>query len=590
MRPSSLWLGGGGLLAVDKIDAATQGSEIVRQDLPSEAVALFKARQFGPASAGSLDERRACIAEEVTRTWLDHLSAPLLTLTAPTGSGKTLAIMNGALAVRKAIQRADGYAPRIIYCLPFTSVIDQNHGVFRAVLKANGLGEREDVLLKHHHLVQGLYRTEDTEYQSDGAGQLLTETWQSEIVVTTFHQLLHTLLSNANASLKRAGQLTGSIVLMDEVQALPLCYWEGLRCLFQSAARALGTRFVLLTATRPLIFRPEDAYELLPSHPGHFKALSRVRLLCHQHTPVTLDTFADRLIESLALDPRSMLIILNRRRAVRSVFTQLQDAFPNQRLIALSTDLTPRDRRARIHLIQRLLRNGKSCIVVSTQLVEAGVDVSFPVVHRDLAPLDSIIQSAGRCNRHDIGDAAGEVHLWDIHGQNKHGKLGEPLWQRIYDSPLIEVTTEVLRNQDQWAESDFLMLSQRYFESCWRRQEQARMDEWLATGNFIKLQQEFKIIPAGPPTTSLFIVSRPYDAELWQRYVEIHSNDDLPSLQKDQQFRKIRHAFFERVIQIYPPPYTDPENPILRIEAGEESYTRETGFVAPPQEQSACVF
>jgi CRISPR-associated endonuclease/helicase Cas3 len=576
--------GFGGLLAMDKLDAALQGGAVPRQSLPKEAVNVFMAQQQHTASA--LNERRSRIASEVLQSWLNHLPEPLLTLTAPTGSGKTLAILNAALAVRQAIQREQGYAPRLIYCLPFTSVIDQNHEVFRAVLKANGIGDQEDILLKHHHLVEGVFRTGETEHAPDGAGQLLTETWQSEIVVTTFHQLLYTLLSNQNSNLKRAGQLTGSLVLMDEVQALPLRYWEGLRRLFQASAQTLGARFILLTATKPLIFRPEDAQELLPSHTEHFQALARVQLYCHQQTPISLESFAKHLINMLDTASQATLIILNRRKAVRSVFLQLAKAFPRRKLIALSTDLTPRDRRTRIRLIQRLLRRGENCIVVSTQLVEAGVDVSFPIVHRDLAPLDAIIQSAGRCNRHAARNKPGEVHLWNIH-EDKADGLGKPLWQRIYDSPLIQVTERILAEQIVWTESDFLDLSQRYFENCWQTMDQERMDEWLTAGNFTQLSQSLQLIPDGLPKAAVFVAASPCDERLWQHYQAIQNNQDLSPLQRGQRFRKIRAAFYERIVQIYAPP--DPNQPIGYLELGSDCYSRETGFIAPAEDDTACI-
>lgn len=577
--------GFGALLATDKLDAALQGEVLTRQPLPTGAVSVFLGQR--PPAASALNARRVAIAAEVCRTWLAHLDEPLLSLTAPTGSGKTLTILNAALAVREALHRRDGQAPRLIYCLPFTSVIDQNHAVFRAVLRANGIAEREDVLLKHHHLVDGTFRAEEAEYAPDGAGQLLTETWQSEIVVTTFHQVLNTLLSPRNGDLKRAGQLTGALVLMDEVQALPLHYWEGLRQLFQAAARALGARFVLLTATRPLIFRPGDAQELLPSHTEHFRALGRVRLFCHHREPLGLTAFAEELGQRLAADPRPALIILNRRKAVRKLFRQLAERFPERRLIALSTDLTPRDRRARIRLIQRLLHRGEDCLVVSTQLVEAGVDVSFPVVHRDLAPLDAVIQSAGRCNRHDMGGSPGEVHLWAIHEDRAEG-LGGPLWRRVYDAPLIEVTERVLGKRDEWAESDFLDLSQRYFEDCWRTQDQARMDEWLAAGDFARLGRDFRLIDDDPPRSALFIVARPADERLWQRYQAIQTDPDLSPLEKEQQFRAIRAAVYERIVQVYAPP--DPEQPIGRLEADPEHYCRETGFItSTAEDDAACI-
>lgn len=586
--------GFGCLLSVDKIDAALQGDLINRQTVPADAVAVFKKQHAFQGANRSLDEHREIIAKTVARTWLDQVQSPLLTLTAPTGSGKTLAILQAALQAREHIQSTENYTPRIIYCLPFTSVIDQNHDVFRAVLRANDkkLAEREDILLKHHHLVDGLFRTDNhTEYQPDGAGQLLTETWQSEIVVTTFYQLLHTLLSNANSNLKRAGQLTGALVLMDEVQALPLCYWEGLRCLFQATARALGTHFVLLTATRPLIFRPQDAVELLPDHAQHFQALSRVRLVCHQQEHLTLDEFADQVIKDPTTAIQPVLIILNRRRAVFNVFNRLRQALPDHRVIALSTDLTPRDRRIRIRLIQRLLRHNAPCIVVTTQLVEAGVDVSFPVVHRDLAPLDSIIQSAGRCNRHAVDNALGQVHLWQLHADTAEGNLGEPLWQRVYDNHLIEVTTEVLGLHVTWEEKEFLSLSQHYFEGCWGRQDQVRMDQWLTEGNFNKLTQDFQLIPTGPPTTSLFVETKVTDTALWERYRAIYSNESLSPLEKDRQFRRIRHLFYERVIQVYTPSQSDLDLPINRLSVTGATYTRETGFIAGQEkDQPACIF
>jgi len=591
--------GFGGLLAADKVDAATRGSEFPRRELPAGAVAAYKAAQFtGPP--GVLDEQREQIAAVVERTWLAHPEERLFTLTAPTGSGKTLAVLNAALKVREAL-RVDGRpCPRILYCLPFTSVIDQNHEVFRAVLRAGGAPDREDVLLKHHHLVDGLYRTEGlqgevVEHQPDGAGQLLTETWQSEVVVTTFYQLLHSLLSRRNGNLKRAGQLAGSLVLLDEVQAVPLRYWRGLRHLFQAAARALDTRFVLLTATRPLIFRPEDAVELLPDHDQHFRALSRVRLHCRHREPTSLATFGEHLAETCAQDPRPTLVILNRTAAVGELFAMLRETLPERKLIALSTRLTPRDRRARIRLVRRLLRAGEPCILISTQLIEAGVDVSFPVVHRDLGPLDSVIQAAGRCNRHGAGVAPGEVHLWRLVATKADGQPGSPLWQRVYDSSLVEATLAVLGERETWEEAEFLDLSRRYFEACWQRRDQEPVEEALAAGDFQKVESSFRLIEDGPPTRSLFVVARrpdgelrPTDEVLWERYRDIQADQGLTPADKERRFRILRRAFYERVIQVYAPP--DSDEPIQRLDAGAATYTRETGFVALPREESVCIF
>jgi CRISPR-associated endonuclease/helicase Cas3 len=586
--------GFGALLAVDKTDAALQGGRIARQALPANAVTVYQRKipPNLPFSKGGIHQRREQIAALVARTWLAHLATPLLTLTAPTGAGKTLTILHAALQVRSRLAEQWGVAPRIIYCLPFTSVIDQNHAVFRAVLRSNGLPDQEDLLLKHHHLTEAIFRTGDSEHQADGAGQLLTETWQSELVVTTFHQLLHSLLSPRNANLKRAGQLTGALVLLDEVQALPLRYWEALRQLLMAATRSLGARFVLLTATRPLIFQPGDAVELLPDHETHFRALTRTRLYGHHREPLGVDAFAERLITGLRTHSRAALVIVNRRRAVRSLFAVLREALPGRPLVALSTSLTPLDRRVRIRLIQRLLRQGQPVVAITTQLVEAGVDFSFPVVHRDLGPLDSIIQAAGRCNRHgENSGAPGEVYLWQLQANRTDGSLGERLWQRVYDSALIEVTLETLGEADTWEECEFLELSQRYFAGCRARQDQVRVDEQLARGDLAGVEHDFRLIADGPPTVSLFIVQKPGDVMLWERYRAIWDDPQLGPAKQEQRFRPFKRAFYERVVQVYAQeaPGLD-RDAVNRLDAGPETYDREAGFIGLLGESAVCIF
>lgn len=576
----------GSLLTADRIHTATGGT-FQRQSLPGNAVFIYKKKFAG--MEGQINSRRKVIADEVMRTWQDNIDRGLFTLTAPTGTGKTLAILDAALRVREIIEDR-GQIPRIIYCLPFTSIIDQNHRVFQEVFAAIGLARREDILLKHHHLTEGLYRTAAAEYLPDGAGQLLTETWQSEVVVTTFHQLLYSLFSGKNANLVRAGQLPGSIVLMDEVQAIPLKYWSAIRQVFGAAVTGLGCRFVLLTATRPLIFSPDDpeVCELLPSHREHFLLLSRTVLTCRHHRPVTLEQFIGEVSSMLQRDSRPTLIILNRRRTVGEVFSALRERFPERRLIALSTNLTPRDRRARIRLARTLVRKGIPLIVVSTQLIEAGVDLSFPVVHRDMAPLDSIIQTCGRCNRHQE-EEMGEVFLWEIVSRDGDQRSATPLWRLVYDAPLIEVTKDVLRDVPHYEEKDFLELSRDYFEGCRARMEQSPLEEYLRGGRFGELELEFKLIEEGPPTVSCFVIRSRSDRELWERYDRLVNDRSLSDAVRKARFREFRHAFFEHVIQVYSPP-SPVGNPVIPIESGPGSYTREIGFVSISREASTCTF
>jgi len=584
--------GFGGLLANDKLDTATSGKSFERQTLPVNAVETYKKRKFftdhglqPPVVTSALEllnQQRTVIAEEVLQTWQQHLTHHLLTLTAPTGAGKTLTILNAALHIRTQVQQQAGYTPRIIYCLPFTAIIDQNHAIFDEVLKlATQLNEiPDDMLLKHHHLTDDVFKTKEAEYQADGAGQLLTETWQSELVVTTFYQLLYTLLSSKNANLKRAGQLTGSIVLMDEIQAIPIRYWQMIRHLFSAMATALKTRFVLLTATLPLIFESAKSIELLPNHALYFKSLSRVQLHCYHQSPVNLEVFAEKLAEQYREDSRAMLVIVNRKSAVRQLYELLTKIFPNRPILALSTFFTPKDRKVRIRLMQRWLRNQNPGIVITTQLIEAGVDVSFPIVHRDLAPLDSIIQSAGRCNRHDSAQQ-GQVFLWKLYTDEQHVQLH---WQKIYDRPLIEATENVLK-QPVYQESEFLALSQDYFQAVQSRFSVMPVEDWLKAGNFVKISQDFQLIEE-KPQRSLFVIKTPKDEKLWDRYRAIYRDGTTSPLEKQKLFSKIRRLLYERVIQVWG--QSDFNEPIEKLEASDFTYTKAVGFIGEDERSIFC--
>ncbi len=584
--------GFGSLLSADKVDSAIGGA-LSRPEIPAELVESYKARKFGRASS-KMNRLRDTISGEVQDQWTSNAEHRLFTLTAPTGSGKTLAIFNAALDLRDRFSKVRNAPPRIIYCLPFTSVIDQNHKVMADVMRLSNLGTREDILLKHHHLVPGLYRSKEAEFDGEDAGTLLTETWQSEIVITTFYQFLHSLISASNSELKRAGQLCGSIVLMDEVQAVPLRYWKTIRQIFGHAAVTLNMTFVLLTATRPLIFRHDDSaiQELLPNHPDYFRKLSRVVLFCHREK-IGLSAFCERLIEDLQREFRSTLLILNRRASVKSVFGNLKQAFAEHRIIMLSTDLTPWDRRAKIRLVQRYLKRNIPCVVVSTQLVEAGVDLSFPTVHREIAPLDAIIQSCGRSNRHD-SDALGSVHVWKLYREDEDGGLKEPTWSKIYDVPLIDATSDVLAiSEDQpgtmgrFEERDFLRLSQDYFERCWGRIEQKDLEQYWLQGDFPSLEKEFQLIEEDLPRLTCFVSRTASDDAIWKEYQAIYASD-LENLEKKKQFRKIRHKFYERVVQVCG--RRDPDRDLVILLNSPEHYSRETGFLKLPEKESTCVF
>lgn len=305
----------------------------------------------------------------------------LYTLTVPTGGGKTVASV--AFALRHAVKhRMD----RVIYVIPYTSIIEQTADVFRTIFGT------ENVIEHHSNASFEARENGDAEQY-----RLLraTENWDAPIIVTTAVQFFESLYSNRPSKCRKLHSIANSVVVFDEAQMLPT---EHLRpCI--AAIGALTTHFgvtaVLCTATQPVLndllqqYAPNVAvYELCPNVTDVFSRLRRVSIT----RAGTLD--ADSLSERLAALPQ-VLCIVNSRKAAQEVFNRL----PEDGKYHLSTLMYPMHRRAVLAEIRQRLIAGLPCRVVSTSLIEAGVDVDFPAVFREMAGLDSILQAAGRCNR-----------------------------------------------------------------------------------------------------------------------------------------------------------------------------------------------
>ncbi|MCB1778326.1 MAG: CRISPR-associated helicase/endonuclease Cas3, partial [Candidatus Competibacteraceae bacterium] len=189
------------------------------------------------------------------------------------------------------------------------------------------------------------------------------------------------------------------------------------------------------------------------------------------------------------------------------------------------------------------------------------------------------------------GVGPGEVHLWQLQARKADGTLGEKLWQRVYDSALIEVTGETLGAAETWEESEFLELSQRYFTGCRARQDQVRVDEQLARGDLAGIERDFRLIEDGPPTVLLFVAQNAQDVGLWERYQAIREDPYLGVAEQEQRFRVFKQAFYERVVQVHAQEAAGLDRDVVsRLNAGPETYTREAGFIGLPGESATCIF
>ncbi len=314
--------------------------------------------------------------------------AGLFSLTVPTGGGKTLASL--AFALDHAIHHK---LRRVIFVIPFTSIVEQNAAVFRRAF--GELGNK--AVLEHHSafVEQPTPRDDPEKYQATQKLRLAMENWDAPIVVTTAVQFFESLFAARPSQCRKLHNIAGSVVVLDEAQTMPLKLLRPCVAAIDELARNYRASIVLCTATQPALEAPsfkgglERVHELAPDPSRLYEELERVRV---RHIGVLDD-------DALALHLRSreqVLCIVNNRRHARAMYDSMQD-LPGAH--HLSTLMCAKHRSKVLATVRQLLREGQPCRLVSTSLIEAGVDVDFPIVLRAEAGLDSIAQAAGRCNR-----------------------------------------------------------------------------------------------------------------------------------------------------------------------------------------------
>ena len=347
-------------------------------------------RRVAQAPEQTETEKRNAALNRLRSEILDHAveqaAQPqgLFTLTVPTGGGKTFTSM--AFALEHAKQHG---MRRVIYVIPFTSIIEQNAAEFR---KAFGeLGEQ--AVLEHHSTF------DDDKLQDEATKdklRLASENWDAPIVVTTAVQFFESLFADRSSRCRKLHNIAGSVIILDEAQMLPLNLLLPIMQAIKELAQNYRSSVVMCTATQPAVQAENGFYrgfenvrEIAPKPTALFDKLCRTTV---QH--IGTQTDAD-LLAKLAEHPQ-MLIIVNNRRHARSLYDQ---AKPLDGTFHLTTLMCAKHRSQKLDEIRGRLKNGEPCRVIATSLIEAGVDVDFPLVMRAEAGLDSVAQAAGRCNR-----------------------------------------------------------------------------------------------------------------------------------------------------------------------------------------------
>lgn len=307
-------------------------------------------------------------------------SPGLFSLTVPTGGGKTLSSL--AFAMKHALKYG---MKRIIYVIPYTSIIEQNADIFRSIFGDN-------IVLEHHSNIE----INENDYES----QLAIENWDASLIVTTNVQFFESLFHNRTSKCRKIHNIPNSVIILDEAQMLPIHLLKPCMEVLRELANSYKNTIILCTATQPALSKTkefknglENVHEIISNPEELYNNFKRVEII-----PLSKEQKSITNIELLKmiLEHKQVLCVVNTRKHARELYEQIKD---KTGLYHLSALMCPVHRSETIKKIKEDLKNNKKCRVVSTQLIEAGVDIDFPIVFRSAAGIDSIAQSAGRCNR-----------------------------------------------------------------------------------------------------------------------------------------------------------------------------------------------
>ena len=390
----------------------------------------------------------------------------LFTLTAPTGYGKTLTALNFALKFNK---------PRIIYALPFTSIIDQTYDIVAKIYK------NSDILVSkaHHKTTIG----EENLTQEDRYSKIkfLMESFSGEINVTTLYQLIFALFGNKNKDNVKFNQLKNSVVIIDEAQAIPYNFRKDFILLCEIISQRLGTIFIFMSATMPVI-KSEN-----------FKEISNLDYFSKQDRYVIkwLDIGGeDELLEKIceAASDKNTLVVVNTIKKAQELFTKLRDKFS---CFCLNGYMYDDHKRATIEAVRCAVNKSKvdplasKILLISTQSIEAGVDLDFDIGFREVSPISSIIQTAGRVNRH-FGATRGELYIFP-----EISKFTNLIYGDLY-----KVSGAILGDlkQKEVRESEILEISNLYFQKISNQLENLHVKSEIEKLEFENINQKIEEI------------------------------------------------------------------------------------------------
>lgn len=543
--------------------------------------------------------RNYCRAEVISQlNEVDILEHGIFTLTAPTGIGKTMTALDFSLRLKEKIKTQLGFEARIIYALPFINIIEQALKEYKETLP----GELE--ILGHYQYAdifgedkkQSIQNEDETKDYNQKIMSL--DTWQADVVITSFVQFFETLIGNRNKMLKKFNHCANAIIILDEVQTLRLDQMPLIGATLFYLSKFLKSRIILMTATKPKIFELAQIeildkenetvkpYELLKSFEKVFGVFKRTKIIPFLDIPISeTDDFTQKIFHEKWSKNQSCIIVCNTVKRSIELYDSISSYLKNKNLKNpieyLSTNIIPAVRFDRISRIKTLLNDGKAPILISTQVVEAGVDLDFDMGFRDLGPIDSIIQVAGRINRN-----------------NNPFKEYSPLFivdfldsQKIYKSLSTIQAKKALSLKNEFLETEYLKLIEGYFDGISEKKSFDQFNKIFYSMKSLRYDSEidhssvsdFKIIEESNSTQSVFVELGNEEIELREMYLSKIKNQ----ISKEDFDKNYKQKFQQRIIAV-PNSLTknltyinefDDRIKVIPVELVEEYYKIETGFI-----------
>lgn len=486
------------LIDSDKLDSANI-KIYERKNVSSQRVIEYLHNKHGERFNTSQIDKRELARQTILKN-IDSLndeeikSKRLFILTAPTGIGKTLSSLQVALRLQERIKIIEGYIPRIITAIPFINIIEQTQKEYE-----NVLGNDLEIVI-HHRLADFSAKNSDREDISVEKSLLEVEAWEGDIILTTFVQLFQSIFTGKNRLLKKINKLAGSIVILDEIQAIPEKYMPLIGATLQKIGEYYGTRFIIMTATQPKILefgdllldgdREQKPIQLLSDYKDYFKNLKRTKFIPILEERMNNDKFFNFFQEEWD-GQKSVLVVVNTIKRSIDIYKKFKDLLEKNSkevyLYYLSTNIIPIQRRLVIKQVEDKLTKNKTVILVSTQTIEAGVDLDFDMAFRDFAPLDSLIQTAGRVNREGKKGEYLPVYIIRLESDNNY----------VYNLQHRESSLKLLNKYDEIIETDYGELIEEYYQQALNRgisdESRELWEEGILKLDFSKLE-DFKLI------------------------------------------------------------------------------------------------